>query len=207
MALCGPCRYLHSPANYFHDLAVGFSGGASGVDDGDPLRFAFGDCTIGLMDPGEEGAVLFLEAIFVCVGLAVFRGRVTVAAASALDAYGDVGVHQYGEIGMQVSAENLMKLEYWMAAQLASAALISFGRVGEAVAQNDLAFGQRRFDDFVDMLRASGEHEREFGMRGQRPGAGIEKKLANFLGGGRASGFASDDDREFLGAELGGELF
>ena len=40
-----------------------------------------------------------------------------------------------------------------------------------------------------------------------RSGACIEKKLANFLGGGRASGFASDDDRKVLGAEFGGQLF
>src|ERR1700722_6456502 len=186
MALCGPCRYLHSPANHFHDLAVGLSGGASGVDNGDPLRFALGNGSIGLVGSGKECAILFLEAILVGVGLAVFRSCVTIAAAGALDAYGDVGVHQDGEIGMEDSAENLVKFEYRLAAELASTSLIGFGRVGEAVAKNDLAFGQCRFDDFMDMLGASGEHKGEFGMRGERSGACIEKKLANFLGGGRA---------------------
>lgn len=142
-------------------------GGASGVDDGDPLRLAFGDCKIGLVDPGEEGAVLFFETVLVGVDLSVFGRCVTVATAGALDAYGAVGIHQDGEVGMQVSAENLMKLKDRLAAELASTSLISFSRVGEAVAQNDLAFGQRRLDDFVDMLGASGEHEGEFGMRGQ----------------------------------------
>src|SRR5579863_9371048 len=102
IALGGFCRQLESAANYFHDLAVGLLGSASGVDDGDSLRFAIGDCAIGLMDSGEEGAVLLFEAILVGVGLAVFWGRVTVAAAGALDAYGNVGVHHDCKVGMQV---------------------------------------------------------------------------------------------------------
>ena len=49
--------------------------------------------------------------------------------------------------------------------ELATVALVSGGRVVEAVAQDDFAGRERRADDFQHELRAAGVHQEQFGFR------------------------------------------
>ena len=53
------------------------------------------------------------------------------------------------------------------ATQFATASLVGFGGVGEAVAEHDAAFRQRGLNDFRYVLGARGEHQGQFRQRGK----------------------------------------
>ena len=67
-----------------------------------------------------------------------------------------------------------MQFKDGRAAQLTSSALVGFGGIGEAVAEHDFAGGDGRLNDFMNVLRAGSEHEREFGVRVEAGGARVE---------------------------------
>ena len=70
-------------------------------------------------------------------------------------------------------------------AELAAAALVGLGGVGEAVAEDDLAGVEGGLDDFGDGLGAVGKHEGHLGHGGEAGGAGVEQDLADAVAGRR----------------------
>ena len=82
----------------------------------------------------------------------------------ARDARRDIGVHQDSEIWLQAATQNLVQCRHWPAAQLAPSALVGFGGIGETVAEHEAALGQRRLDNFLDVLGAGGKHQGELGQ-------------------------------------------
>ncbi|MNJ70607.1 hypothetical protein D3C77_670810 [compost metagenome] len=66
-------------------------------------------------------------------------------------------------------------------------ALIGVSGIGEAIAKHHLAGRQRWADDLIQVLRAGGEHQQQFGIRGHRLIAGRQQQLANALGQRRAA--------------------
>ncbi len=91
---------------------------------------------------------------------------------------------------MQVSDQGAMQVMHRLAAEFASAALVGLAGIGEAVAENDLSGCQRRENDFVGVLGAGGEHERQFRHGSEAGGARIEQQAPDFFSGDGASGFA-----------------
>jgi hypothetical protein len=129
----------------------------------------------------------------------------SVTAPRTLDTGVDVGIHEDSEFGLKIAAQDAVKFEHRLATQLPAAALVSLGRVREAVAKYDLAFGQRGLNYFLDVLGARGEHQREFGQRGQIRSASVEKYMSNLLANISSAGLASDQDFEAVGSQYLGE--
>ncbi len=111
--------------------------------------------------PFEEGAAFLLEAVFVMLGILTVACRASrlVAAAGAFDAQRYLGVHQDGELGLEIAAQNTVQGQHRLAAQFAAPALVGLGGIGEAIAEQDAAVGQGGLDHFLDVLGAGGEHE------------------------------------------------
>lgn len=148
--------------HYFQDFRMRLGRRTAGIDDGDALRLAAGDGEVAVADASEEGAAFLFEAVLVFVAVGVLCGFL-VAAAGALDAFCYVGVHQDGEVGLELAAQDAVKVEDGVAAEFAAGALIGFGGVGEAVAENDFALREGGLNDFADVLGARGEHEGHLG--------------------------------------------
>src|SRR5579862_1761623 len=192
-----------------HDVknfGVSLRWGAAGVDHGHAVGIALGDGEVSVTHAGEKGAALLLEAVFVFLGAAILR-RSLVAAAGAFDAGGDVGVHEDGEIGLQVVAQDAVEFEHGFTSELAAGSLIGLSGIGEAVAEYDFALRHRGCDDFVDVLGARGEHQRHLGHRSEACSGRVENDVADFLSGGRAARFARYDDRDAARAQRPGEFF
>ena len=75
-------------------------------------------------------------------------------------------------------------------AQLAAAALVGLGRVGKAVAEDDLPGLQSGLDHLGDGLGAVGEHQRHLGHRRQTRGARVQHQRADAVAGRRAARLA-----------------
>jgi len=184
---------------------VGFRCGSAGVDHDDTLWLPSGNGQIGMAHTAEEGAVLPLKAVFVTLSAAIIDSSSPVAAAGAFHAGGDFRIHKNGQFRQQVAANYMVQRKHWFAAQLAAAALVSFGGVGEAIAKHHAAFGEGGLDDFLDVLRARSKHQRQLGQRRKAGSGCIKQKLANFLSGGRTAGLARYHHRYAVRAEHAGQ--
>jgi hypothetical protein len=84
------------------------------------------------------------------------------------------------------------------AAELAAGSLVGLRGVGEAVAEDDGAGGERGFDDLGDGLGAVGEHEGHLGERADGAergfGAGVEQNGANAVAERGGAGVAQHDN-------------
>src|SRR5438067_4751134 len=146
------------------DGLVGCIGGSTRVNNDDPVRLATRYTKVSCADALEKCAALLFEAVlvgFVAVGAAA----ITVAAAGARNAQRGVSVHQQREVRADIAAERAVQLQHRPAAQLTAAALVGFGRVGEAVTENDFALRERRQDQLLQMLCARGKHQRHLRFR------------------------------------------
>ncbi len=77
--------------------------------------------------------------------------------------------------------------------ELASVALVSRGRIVEAVAKDDLPGGQRGADDFADELSAAGVEKEQLGLGGHRVvGLAVLERVSDFLADGRAARLSQD---------------
>jgi hypothetical protein len=83
-----------------------------------------------------------------------------------------------------------MQVENDLGAELAAAALIGLGGIGEAVADHDAAGVESRLNDLGDGLGAVGKHEGHLGHGRDGGGAGVEQDLADAVAGGGAAGLA-----------------
>jgi len=151
---------------------------------------AGGDLAVLGVDAGEEVGLLLLEAIFVVAG-----GFDVAGVAAAGTGQGGVQIREEkdGQIGLEVVAEQAVKIEDDVGAELASAALVGLGGVSEAVAEDNLGRLEGGGDDLLDGLGAVSEHHGEFGMGGQAGGAGVKKESANVVADGGSAGLAGDD--------------
>ena len=192
--------------HHFQNLCMGLRRRAARVDHDYALWVAASDGEVAVADPSEEGAALLLEAVFVFVTVGVLCGLL-VAAAGALDARGHVGIHEQGEVGLEVAAQDAVEVEGGFATEFAAGTLVGLGGVGEAVAEDDFALGESGFDDFADVLGAGGEHEGHLGHGREAGGGRVEDDVADLFAGRRAPGFAGDCDREAPGAEGFGQFF
>jgi hypothetical protein len=76
---------------------------------------------------------------------------------------------------------------------LAAASLVGFGRIGEAIAEDDFAGVEGGLDDFGDGLGAVGEHEGHFCHGREAGGAGVEDEGADAVAGDGAAGLAEEN--------------
>jgi hypothetical protein len=95
---------------------------------------------------------------------------------------------------LQTGAEQAVQLEHNSGAQLTAAALVGLGRVRKAVAENDLASGAGGRQNFGDGLGAGGEHQRQFGQRGESRRTRIEHQGADAFAGLGAARLARDEN-------------
>ena len=86
---------------------MGLIGGAARIDERNPLRFALRDFQIRVANTGEKRTVLAFKTALV----ERLWAPVPVSAAGTLEARGEVGVHQDGEIRLQGSAQDAMEIE------------------------------------------------------------------------------------------------
>src|SRR5580700_10446545 len=100
--------------------------------------------------PAKEASTLLLKAVLVFLAASVLAGFL-IAAPRPLHAKRNVGVHEDGQIRLQIATKNVMKLEHRPASQLAPGALVSLGRIGESVAQHDFAGAHPRLDHLSNM--------------------------------------------------------
>ena|SRR6516165_7912291 len=100
-----------------------------------------------------------------------------------------------------------MQFEHWLRPELAASPLVGLGRVGEAVAQYNLALRQRRRDDLVNMLRPRSEHERHLRIWRQAGRCRMQDYIANLFASQRAAGLTRDHDRDAASAERFGQFF
>lgn len=170
------------------------------------LRFAACDGEIAVAHAREEGTVFLLESVFILVAATVFR-TLLVAAPGAVDAAGYVGVHENGQVGLQVVAQDAVKLECSGTSQFATRALIGLGGVGEAVAEDGFAFGHGGLDYFPDVLGTGGKHQSHLRQRTQLGGSGVQNEVSDFLSGSSPAGFAGHEDRHTACTQGLGELF
>ena len=177
----------------FGDLFVDLVDGEVAGDEDDAVGFAGGDFAVLLPDAAVEGVLLLLEAVFVLAGLGFVAG---VAAAGAGQAGVEGGQQQESEVGLKIAANQAVQVENYSRTELAAAALVGFGRVGEAVAEDHFSGVESGLDDFGDGLGAVAEHERHFGHGGEAGGAGVEKNFADAVAGRGSAGLAGDDGLE-----------
>ena len=132
-----------------------------------------------------------------------------VAAAGAGEGGFERGKEQQGEVGLEVVADGCVHGEDARAAETAAGALVGFGGVGVAVAEDDGAGGERGGDDLGDGLGAVGEHEGHLGERSDGAerglGARVEQDGADAVAERGGAGLAQGDDGVAGGGEPGGE--
>src|SRR5208337_5555461 len=94
-----------------------------------------------------------------------------IAAACPGHAGAYVSVHQDRKVRPESATKRFMTAQHTLAAKLTASPLIGLGGVGEAVTEYPLPCLQRRQNDFLNLLRARGEHERHLGVGVQSGGA------------------------------------
>jgi hypothetical protein len=168
------------------------------------MGFACCDGLVGGVDALVEVVTFALEAVFVG---AMFRRVSCVAAAGSMQRCGEIGQKQDGQIRQQVVADCAVQCKDAVAAEFAAGALVGFGRVGVAVAEDDGAGGERGLNDLGDGLGAVGEHEGELSQRCDAAercfGFRVQKNGADAVAESGAAWVAQGDD----GAALRGQGF
>ena len=174
----------------FGDLLVDLVDGEVALDEGDALGLARGDFAVLFPDALVEGFLLLLEAVFILAGLG---GDAVIAASGAVQADGERGQQEQGEIGLQVAADQAVHVEDELRAELAAATLVGLGRVRKSIAENDFASGEGGLNHLSDGLGAIGEHQGQLGHGREGGGAGIEQQSADAVARGGAAGLAGND--------------
>lgn len=151
----------------------------------DTLRFAGGNFPVLVINPPVEQLVLALKAVFV---RALSTAGAGVAAAGSVKRAVKVRQQEKSKVGLKISAKVGMELKNNFAAKLAASALVGFGRVGEAVTQDNVAAIKRGQDDLRYRLRTVREHETQLGSRRKGSGAGIEQEGADAVTDGGSAG-------------------
>src|SRR6266404_8556329 len=180
------------------------AGCAAGIDYVNALGFPGGDGVVSVANSPKKCTVFLLKAVLIFVGTSVLM--LAVAASRALDRQVNVVVQQDGQVGLKVATQHFVQLQHGLRSQLAAAALVGFGGVGEAVAEDDAPLGQRGKNYLVNMLCARGEHQCHFGGGRQAGGCRVEQDVANLFAGGSAARLAGDDHGNASGTESAREL-
>src|SRR5271166_3967870 len=116
-------------SHQFHDNRMRFGGRAAGIDDMYTVWFAGSNCQISVPDAPKKSPAFLLKPVFVfsrallCPRTFVFP----VATPGAFDAECQVVVQQDRKVGLQVSAEDFVHLQYRLRTQLAPSPLVGFG--------------------------------------------------------------------------------
>ena len=76
---------------------------------------------------------------------------------------------------------------------MAATALVGFGGVGKAVAEDDLACFQGWVNHLGNGLGAVGEHQGHLGHGGEGRGAGVEEQGADAVAGGGSAGLTGQN--------------
>ncbi len=134
--------------------------GEIAFNEDDTLGFAGGYLAVFFPHAAVEAVLLSFEAVFVAAG---FRFHAVVAAARAGERRLKSGQEQKREVGLESAANQAVEIENDLGAELAAAALVGLSRIGEAVADNDLAGVEGGLDDLGDGLRTIAEHEGHLG--------------------------------------------
>jgi hypothetical protein len=143
-----------------NDFGVGGVGRRTGVDHGDSAWFARGNFEIFIVNASEESAALGFETVLVSLRVAFL---LLIASTGAVDTCGHVRVHENGEVGLKVSAHYSVQSEHGIAAKLAAAALVSFGRIGKTIAHDPCSTLKCGENVLVNLLGSRGEHQRQLG--------------------------------------------
>src|SRR5215472_4417591 len=120
----------------FYDLLMDFVNGEVALDCHNPIGLARSDLAVLLPHAAVELVLLALETAFV---LAILRGGTIVAPPRALQTFCERGQQKNCEIGLERAADEAVQFPHCLRAELAPAALVGLGGVGEPVAQDDSA--------------------------------------------------------------------
>jgi hypothetical protein len=153
-----PKAILYGSYNALVDLIDG----EVAIDYDDTHMISGGDFAVLIVDTGEEVRLFLFEAVFV---MACFLSVAGVAAAGAVQGRIEVRQQEDGQVGLKVAAEEAVEVEDDFRTQLASATLVGFRGVGEAIAEDDLAGFESGSDDLLNGLGAIGEHHGQLGVR------------------------------------------
>jgi len=175
------------------DLLVDFFDGVIAFDKDHAIRFAERDFPVFLPHACIEGILLRLEAIFILTGLGL---GALVAAAGANERRLQAGQQEDSQVGVQVAADEPVKLDHGLGAKLPPSTLVGLGGVGKAVAEDDFPLLQRRLNHLGDGLGAVGEHQGHFRHGSEAGRAGVEDEGADAVAGYGASGLAQEDGIE-----------
>src|ERR1700686_3966590 len=113
-----------------------------------------------MADSSKESSIFLLEAVLVFrrAFLCAVASVLLIAAPCALHTKSDIVIQQNRQVRLQITAENLVHLQHRLRTQLAASALVSLGRIGEAIAKHDPPFCKRGQNDLVNKLSARCEH-------------------------------------------------
>ena len=158
------------------------------------IGFAEGDVAVLLPDAGVELVLLQLKAILILIGLRAGLGLCALVATAGTDEAGlEAGQEKEGEVGLKVAADEAVKGENVVGAELTATTLVGLRGVSKAVAEDDFAAVESGLDDFRDGLGAVGKHEGHF-CHGCKAGrARVEDQSADAVAGCGAAGLAGDD--------------
>src|SRR5580704_707553 len=98
-------------------------GSPARIDHHHSFRLAARDRHVPMAHPSKEASTLLLKAVLVFLAASVLAGFL-IAAPRPLHAKRNVGVHEDGQIRLQIATKNLMKLEHRPASQLPPGALV-----------------------------------------------------------------------------------
>lgn len=174
------------------------------VDGDDPLRLPALNGQKGVENPLVERLLFAFKAVFIFGGI---FGFFEVAAAGAGDTGRQIGNHQKREIWLKIVAERAVKLQHNVAAQFASATLVGFAGVGEAVAKHPLPPVERGQYLFLNVLHAVGKHQGQLRHGHKSGGAGAEQDGAQLFANRGAAGFAAGDYVQTASAKVDREFF
>ena len=99
-----------------------------------------------------------------------------------------------------------MQFEDELAAQLASATLVRFARIGEPVAQHEMAGFQCRLNHFFYMLCPRGKHQCQFCSRREAACRGVEQYIAYLFPDGSSTRLARAGETYIFGAKDSGKF-
>ena len=199
--------FFQASAHYFKDVLVdGCDGGLFG-EYRDTVLIASRYLAILFINPRVELIAFALKTIFVG---ASDLDMALVASAGSAQGGGERGKKQNREVRLNVIADGTVHGEDAVGAEIAAGALVGFGAVGVAIAEDDRPFGEGRENDLPEGLCAVGEHESHLGFWGDGAevglAAGIQQDRADAVAKGCAARLAKGDDAMAGGFERGGEM-
>src|SRR3569623_919511 len=171
---------------------------SAAIDHDATFRLGCGEIEIAAADVLVEFGALIIDARFGLAGALV-------AAFGAGEAGFEIDINQDGGVRLETLAGDAVEFPDDGGIETAPAPLINERRIGEAIAQDDLAKGERGADNFLHVMGAAGEIELQFGA-GEDGGVGrVEQDAADVAADFGAAGLYGFDHFAAVLAQTLGE--